>query len=76
MSEKDLAKEFYEHRDDPEEWGEEAEEIEVRPSGSHVFSFRLTSQELDDLEMATKRTGESTSEYIRKSLKVRHRLGL
>jgi hypothetical protein len=68
---KDLARELYEHRNDPEEWGEEAEEIEVKPRRSSVLSFRLPPEELDALEQAMARTGESLSEYIRGALAFR-----
>ncbi len=70
-SEKDLVKEVWEHRDDPEEWGEEAENIEVKPRRSSVLSFRLPPEELAALERAMERTGESLSEFIRKALTAR-----
>jgi hypothetical protein len=71
MSEKDLVKEIWEHRDDPEEWGEEAENIEVRPRRSSVLSFRLPPEELAALERAMEQSGESLSEFIRKALALR-----
>ena len=73
-SRKDLAGELWEHRDDPEEWGEEAEEIGVKPRRSSVVSFRLPPQELDALEQAMEQTGESLSEYIRGALYLRRAL--
>ena len=69
--ERDLVEELHAHRDDPEEWSDEAEEIEVRPSRSEVVSFRLPSEELDSLVDASKEAGESLSEYVRKSIAVR-----
>lgn len=73
MSERDLAKELWEHRNDPDEWGEEAEEIEVKPRGSSVVSFRLESEELDKIERAAAVSGETLSGYIRKALRIRMR---
>jgi hypothetical protein len=69
--ESDLVKELHAHRNDPEEWSEETEDIEVRPSGSEVVSFRLPSEELDALAEASKEAGESLSEYVRKAIAVR-----
>lgn len=74
-SRRNLAKELYEHRNDPGEWGEEAEEIEVKPRRSSVLSFRLPSEEMDALERDMERTGESLSEYIRNALALRLRGG-
>lgn len=71
MSEKDLAKEIWEHRNDPEEWSEETEDIEVRPRRSSVLSFRLPPEELAALEQAMEHTGESLSEFVRKALAMR-----
>jgi hypothetical protein len=73
VSEKDLAKELWERRNDPEEWSEEAEDIEVRPRRSSVVSFRLPPEEFDALEKAMARTGESLSEFIRTALALRLR---
>ena len=72
MNEKDAARELYEHRNDPEEWGEE-EEIEVKPRRSSVVSFRLPPEEFAALERAMENTGESLSEFIRKALAMRLR---
>ncbi len=70
-SRKDLARELYESRNDPEEWSEEAEEIEVKPRRSSVVSFRLPPEELDALEQAMEQTGETLSEYVRTALALR-----
>jgi len=70
-SRRDLARELYESRNDPDEWSEEAEEIEVKPRRSSVLSFRLPPEELDALEQAMAQTGESLSEYIRGALALR-----
>jgi hypothetical protein len=69
--EKDLAKELWEHRHDPGEWSEEAEDIEVKPRRSSVVSFRLPPGEFAVLEQARAQTGESLSEFIRNALALR-----
>lgn len=71
MSERNLAEELWQHRNDPDEWEEEAEEIEVKPRRSSVVSFRLESDDLDELERAVAGSGETLSEYIRKALRIR-----
>ncbi len=70
-NEKDPIRELWEHRHDPEEWSEEAEEIEARPTGSTVVSFRLPWEEYEELEEAAAAKGESLSEFIRKALRGR-----
>lgn len=71
MREKDPVEELHEHRDDPGEWDEEAEAIEVRPTRSEVVSFRLPADELDRVEEAAAHAGESLSEFVRKALALR-----
>lgn len=73
MSERNLANELWEHRNDPDEWDEEAVEIEVRPRRSSVVSFRLPSEELDEVERAATSSGETVSEFIRNALRIRLR---
>ncbi len=70
-NEKDPIRELWEHRHDPEEWSEEAEEIEARPTGSTTVSFRLPWEEFEELEEAAAAKGESLSEFIRKALRLR-----
>jgi len=70
-SEKELAKQLYETRNDPSEWGPEESDIEVRPKGTEVVSFRLPSEELDKVIEAAKTAGESLSQFIRGSLALR-----
>ena len=70
-NEKDPADELWEHRNDPDEWSEEAEEIETRPSGSAVVSFRIPWDELEELDDAATERGESLSEFIRKAVRLR-----
>lgn len=71
MSEKDVVKDIWGHRDDPEEWGEEAKDIKARPGRSSVVSFRLPTEELDTVEEAAERNGETVSQYIRGALALR-----
>jgi hypothetical protein len=70
-NEKDTADELWEHRNDPDEWSEEAEEIETRPSGSAVVSFRIPWDELEELDEAATENGESLSEFIRQAVRLR-----
>jgi len=65
------AREVIEHRDDPDEWSEDPEAVDVRPSRSEVVSFRLPSDEMDVLEEAAARSRESLSEFIRGALALR-----
>jgi hypothetical protein len=71
MEEKDLVEEIWKHRDDPEEWGEEAKDIKARPGRSSVVSFRLPIEELDAVEEAAERNEETVSQYIRGALALR-----
>lgn len=71
----DEARELYEHRDDPDEWEEEAVPMRVRPSRTAVVSFRLPKNELDALERAAADAGESLSDYLRKAVALRQRGG-
>jgi uncharacterized protein (DUF1778 family) len=70
-NEKNPADELWEHRNDPDEWSEEAEEVETRPSGSAVVSFRISWDELEELDEAASAKGESLSEFIRKAVRSR-----
>lgn len=71
MSERDLVYDIWKHRNDSDEWSEEAEEIQVRPLRSSMVSFRLLPEEYAELDKAAARLGESISEYIRKALALR-----
>ncbi len=66
-----LADDLYAHRNDPDAVSEEAVEIASRPSGMEVVSFRLPSAELDLVESAAFRAGESISQYVRNALAMR-----
>jgi hypothetical protein len=67
----DPADELWEQRNDPDEWSEEAEEVETRPSGSAVVSFRIPWDELEELDEAAATKGESLSEFIRQAVRLR-----
>lgn len=65
------ARELHEHRNDPDEWEDQAVEIEVRPAPSAVVSFRIPNEELHRVSEAARAAGESLSEYVREALRVR-----
>jgi hypothetical protein len=67
----DSIAELHNHRDDDGEWEDEAEKIEVRPTRTEVVSFRLPSEELDQVQDIAAKAGESLSEFIRKALALR-----
>lgn len=69
--ERDAAEELHAHRHDSGEWSDEPVPIEVRPTRSEVVSFRLPSNELDELVTAATAVGESLSEFIRGALAIR-----
>lgn len=71
QDEKREAQELHRHRRDKGEWADKPEEIQARPTGSEVLSFRLPAEMLDDLEDAASRTGESLSEFLRSALALR-----
>ncbi|MFN2490356.1 MAG: ribbon-helix-helix protein, CopG family [Actinomycetota bacterium] len=70
-TEREMAEELYEHRHDEGEWEDEPAEVEVKPKATSVVSFRLPTEELDALEEAAERAGESVSEFVRKALALR-----
>ncbi|WP_419845675.1 ribbon-helix-helix domain-containing protein [Candidatus Poriferisocius sp.] len=70
MTDSEVA-ELHQHRDDPDEWGDEPEDVLVRPAVSEVVSFRLPSDELDWLQETAQGRGESLSEFIRDSIRMR-----
>jgi hypothetical protein len=73
QTEKDLAAELYAHRADPHEWTDKPVHIEVKPTRSHVISFRMPGDELQSLHEAMQRSGENLSDYIRRALAIRIR---
>ncbi len=74
--EEDVARELHEHRDDPEEWSEEAVEATVRPARTAVVSCRFPLDEIEALEQAARTAQESISEYVRNAVKLRQIGGL
>jgi hypothetical protein len=68
---RDVAEELWEHHNDPDEWSEEAEDVETRPSGSAVVSFRIPWEELEELDEAATESGESLSAFIRQAVRLR-----
>ncbi len=65
--EKDLARYFQEHKDDPEEWSDQAVEAEVARPPSIVYSVRFSSDELAELRRAAKTRRVTLSELVRTS---------
>ncbi|WP_420622816.1 hypothetical protein [Candidatus Poriferisodalis sp.] len=65
------AAELYKHRDDPGEWDDQPVEIDVRPGGSEVVSFRIPTEELDSVTEAARVAGESLSQFVRGALSAR-----
>ncbi len=65
------ADDLYENRYDPDEWDDLSVQIEVRPTGSEVVSFRLPADELDRIVDAADAAGESLSEFVRGALRDR-----
>jgi len=67
MSDSEAA-ELYANRFDPDEWEEEAVEIEVPQSSTGVMSFRLPNEEIDVLVKAARAEEMTLSEFIRTAL--------
>ena len=63
------AEELHRMRDDPSAWEDEPTPIRVGERKTEVVSFRLPSDELDQLEVAAAAAGESLSEYVRRALR-------
>ena len=70
-TEKETAAALHAARGNSDEWGTEESNIVVAPRKNEVVSFRLPSDELDQLERAAAEAGESISEYVRAALKLR-----
>lgn len=65
------ADDLHDHRNDADEWDDQRVEVEVRPAGSEVVSFRLPSDELDRVVEAAQVAGESLSQFVRGALSAR-----
>lgn len=65
------ADELFAHRHDAGEWEEKPERIEVRPALTSVVSLRMPASELKLLSRAAALSGETLSQYIRKSVQIR-----
>ena len=55
----------------PTNGDDEPVEIDVRPSGSEVVSFRIPTDELDRVTEAARVAGESLSQFVRGALSAR-----
>ena len=65
------AEELHASRDDPDEWDDETAEVHVRPMTTSVVSFRMPHDELNRLQSISRARGESISEFVRDSIRVR-----
>ena len=65
--------ELHAGRDDPDEWDEEPAGVRVRPTTTSVVSFRMPHDELDMLQSIARARGESVSDFVRDSIRVRIR---
>lgn len=72
--ERELARQMYAERHNPAGATGRRVEIESRPSGMQVVSFRLPTGEFRLLVRAARQARESLSEYVRRALAMR--LGL
>lgn len=63
--------ELHASRDDPGEWDEEWAAVRVRPTTTSVVSFRMPHGELDRLQTIVRTRGESISDFVRDSIRVR-----
>jgi Ribbon-helix-helix protein, copG family len=68
MDDRDLTRELHDHRGDPDEWEDTPAEVKVRPARSEVVSFRLPSEQLNEIEALATRMGQSISEFIRNAV--------
>lgn len=57
--------------EDAELWTQEPARIEARPSRTSVLSLRLPTEEFHALLKAARSSGESVSEYVRKTIILR-----
>ncbi|WP_216894523.1 CopG family transcriptional regulator [Nocardia alni] len=64
----DLAGEVLAHSEDDDEWEQEPEPIETKPSGTQVVSARLPAQLAEELLTEAERRGIKPSELIRDAL--------
>lgn len=58
-------------RDDPDEWDEAPAAVHVRPATTSVVSFRIPHDELELLQTVARARGESISDFVRASIRVR-----
>jgi hypothetical protein len=65
------AADIWAHRDDPGEWSDKAVAIEVKPSRMELVSFRIPSDELDELQSSAAAAGESLSHFVRMAVALR-----
>lgn len=64
------ADEVLRHSEDEGEWDEQAEQIEVRPSGTQVISARLPAGLAEQLLAEARRRGVKASELVRQAVEA------
>lgn len=69
-SERDI-EELHAGRDDRDEWEQTPAAVRVRPTTTSVVSFRVSHDELDRLQSIARERGESVSDFVRDSIRVR-----
>lgn len=67
MSVADAAAYYYEHRDDPDLWGEQVEAV-VSKKPDSVISVRFNSDEITRIRRAADAAGLSLSAFVRRSV--------
>lgn len=69
-SERDI-EELHAGRDDRDEWEQTPAAVRVRPTTTSVVSFRVSHDELDRLQSIAGERGESISDFVRDSIRIR-----
>lgn len=70
LSARDLADDVLAHSQDPDEWEDEAEAIESRPSGTQVVSARLPTATAEQLLAIAAARGVKPSELVRDAVQA------
>ena len=69
------ADDVLEHSEDPDEWEDEAEHVESRPTGTQVISARLPTMLAEDLLAEASDRGIRPSELVRQAVEAYMRSG-
>lgn len=68
--ERTAADEVLAHSEDEGEWSDEAEQIESKPTGTHVISARLPTVMAEELLAEAARRGYRPSDLVRQAVEV------